>query len=78
MEACGDAGRPSELTETWSEEMRPEQVTTWSVKANVRGLGVQQQVPAHWPKGPRGSRHMSGESRAGHPASTLPHYSRAQ
>lgn len=65
MEGCGDAGRTGKPVEMWGREMRPEWKATWSVEANVRGLGLQQQVPAHWPEGPRGSGHISRGSRAG-------------
>lgn len=32
------------------QEVRPETVANSSTEANVRGLGIQQQVPAHDPK----------------------------
>lgn len=50
MEGCGDAGRTGEPVEMWGQEMRPERAATWSGEANVRALGIQQQVPAHGPE----------------------------
>lgn len=46
MEGCGDAGKTGEPVEMWGREVSPEMVVAWSVEANVRGLGIQQQVTA--------------------------------
>lgn len=48
------------------QELRPEKATS-SVETNVRGLGIQQEVPAQRTKGPCGTGHIPRESSAGHP-----------